>query len=236
MSERFFAPPPWNGPSIELTGPESHHLATVLRLRPGDRVTLFDGAGTEAVAEIAAVGKRAATLQVVSRQTTARPAPPLILAAAVPKGDRFRWLVEKATELGVDQLIPLDTSRSVVEPGRGKLDRMHQTVIAACKQCGRNHLMEIRPPSPWDELLTRELPRGIGLIAHPDGEPLMTALASLPRDRPLLLIVGPEGGFTPDEIAQVRAAGIRTVHLGPHILRIETAAVSLAAAAALWRG
>ena len=120
---------------------------------------LFDGRGKSATAEILAVHKKAVDLKILHTTETPPPDCRVILASAVPKGDRFRWLVEKAVELGVDRLIPLVTERSVVKPGVGKREKMEQTVIEASKQCGRNWLMAIEEPKPWIRLLEEDVQR-----------------------------------------------------------------------------
>lgn len=234
MADRFYAPVPLDQPVVELTGPEAHHLANVLRAKPGDEAILFDGEGTETVAEIVAVSKRSVEL----RPKALRPGAgeswrPIVLGTAVPKGERFRWLVEKATELGVTRLVPLETARSVVEPGFGKLEKMRQVVIAASKQAGRSRLMEIAPLVRWETFVGEELARGVGIVAHPSGEGLTDGRpGEKSGDTAIVLAVGPEGGFTDSEVDSARAAGALLVSLGPRILRVETAAIALAA----WAG
>ena len=143
----------------------------------------------------------------------------------LPKGDRQRWLVEKAVELGVARLVPLETDRSTVEARGDKLDRY---VIEASKQCGRNRLMAIAPPQTWGEwLATGSAAHARRWIADPTGVPLDFVECALPRET--YAAVGPEGGLTPEELTAARAAGWQIIALGPRILRIETAAISLAA-------
>ena len=197
-------------------------------------VCLFDGRGTEATAEITACSKSGVQLQVRgSRTTSERLSTPLILATAVPKGDRFRSLIEKATELEVTRLVPLKTQRSVVHPGTGKLEKLRQTVIAACKQSGRNRLMQIDPVIVWDEFVMREFSGCHVLVAHRGGEPVSSALPATASDQVTVVAIGPEGGFTPEEIVRATAAGGRLLDLGPNVLRIETAAIAMAAACRL---
>jgi 16S rRNA (uracil1498-N3)-methyltransferase len=229
MSCRFYTCQSFDVPWLTLDGEEAHHLRHVLRLKPGDEVVLFDGCGGEARARIRITRKQDAELEILSRRMTP-PAPHrLTLATAVPKGDRFGWLVEKATELGVDRLIPLQTERSIVDPRDGKLARMRQAVIAACKQSGRNFLMEIAPTCPFPEFLERELSGGCLVVADPSGGPCPPDLLRTPPR--LLLAIGPEGGWSPDELSRATQQGGHVVRLGDTILRMETAAVSLAAMA-----
>jgi 16S rRNA (uracil1498-N3)-methyltransferase len=148
----------------------------------------------------------------------------LTLATAMPKGERVDWLVEKACELGVSRLQPILTSRSVVDPGSGKLDRLRRGVIEACKQCGRNRLMEIKSPIAWGDLLS-EGTEAIGLVAHPGG----ASFENWPENSEgtsVTLAIGPEGGFSEAEIDAAVVLGWTLVSLGATILRIETAGLA----------
>lgn len=237
MTERFFIPESLDGPTVELGGGEAHHLLHVLRHKTGDRVVLFDGNGAEATAEIIATSRHAAELQIVNRsQSSADSCCLVILGTAVPKGDRFRWLVEKATELGVSRLVPLVTARSVVEPGSGKLEKMRSTVIAAAKQSGRRRLMQLDSLTQWDDFVRGEFPGHTAWLAHPTGEPARSMITTDRQETPVILAVGPEGGFTDGEIHTAVESGARLVNLGPRTLRIETAAVTLAALCGLTHG
>jgi len=230
MSERFFVPGLFDQPTVRLEGSEAHHLLHVLRLVVGDEVELFDGENGAASAEITSTSRSSVELQVRQRRESSQIVGRSIdLATAVPKSDRFRWLVEKATELGVGRLLPLKTARSVVHPNDGKLQKMRQTVIAACKQSGRNRLMAIEPIINWNSLIAEEFGEKTVIVAHPSGEPLQPLLAACDMDRPLLLVIGPEGGLSDEEVEQARSAGAMLANLGENILRIETAAVVLAA-------
>ncbi|NOX54745.1 MAG: 16S rRNA (uracil(1498)-N(3))-methyltransferase [Planctomycetes bacterium] len=233
MTRRFYVSAGLNQATISVAGPEAHHMAHVLRCRVGDQVELFDGRGTVALAEIETVGRHAVTLRLLHRHRFEQDeTSSVILATAVPKGDRFRWLVEKATELGVRRLVPLRTQRSVVVPSAGKLQKMSQTVIEACKQSGRNWLMEITPLVSWDTVVAEATAAGRLIVAHPDGQPTDAALIdSLKRagKAPVWAAIGPEGGFTDEEIDQARQAGAVLIGLGKGTLRVETAAIALCA-------
>ncbi len=231
MSRRFYLPSELNVAAVELAGAEAHHLLHVLRCQVGEAVCLFDGKGTEATARIAATSKRTVELEIVAVRSSKGPeGMQLVLATAVPKGDRFRWLVEKSTELGVHRLIPLQTSRHVVDPGSGKLAKMRQTVIAACKQCGRNRLMQIDETTTWSTFLEKECHDQPVFVAHPGGQPIQDAARSVgAAGTSISLAIGPEGGFTDAEIDEAIQRGATPVSLGPRILRIETAALAMAA-------
>lgn len=231
MPHRFFLPGlPESGAAL-LEGLEAHHLIHVLRARMGDVVELFDGAGLVALAEVIKLTKRDVSLQI--QQTSRRMAAPkrVVLATAVPKGDRFDWLIEKATELAVSLVIPLTTTRSVVDPRDSKLEKLRQTVISACKQSGRNFLMDLAPVTAWKDFVETRLSGGAAWIAHPGGESLPTGSALWAGHDSAVFAVGPEGGLTDDEVRLAEQHGAKRVSLGANILRIETAAIALAAIA-----
>jgi 16S rRNA (uracil1498-N3)-methyltransferase len=227
MPRRFFSAVDFSSDSLELTGREAHHLQRVLRMQPGESVWLFDGQGHEVLAQIVSVQRDAVLLHVTERRDLAHSTvPPVTIATGVPKGDRFRWLIEKATELGVQRIVPLVTQRSIVDPGQGKLDKLRQTIVESCKQCGRSQLMELTEPISWRDCLTSELPGCEAWIAHPHGDPVTSQLMA--PGLPKLFLIGPEGGFTDDEVDEAITAGARRMQLGPRILRIETAVVAIA--------
>ncbi len=229
MAERFYVNCPLGPGPIDLAGPEAHHLAAVCRLRPGDRVYLFNGDGRQYPAEVTAAGKRRVALRVLGTEEPPRELGfRLEVAVPLPKGDRAQFLVEKLTELGVTTLVPLRTARSVVHPREARLQRY---VIEASKQCGRNVLMDVAPLADWETYCVRgDLPAR-RLLAHPGGEAWGAAAGG-----DCAVAVGPEGGFTDAEVEGARAAGWRVVGLGPRILRVETAALVLAAACGLASG
>ena len=227
MSERFFlTQPPRDGRAV-LTGDEARHLAREMRCAVGDEVVVFDGRGTSWRARVATIGRDEVGLELgAAAIASATPRVPLTLAVALPKGERQKWLVEKLTELGVARLVPLATTRGVAEATPAAVERLARGVIEACKQCGRDALMEIAPPRSVAEI-ARDLGHGVTLVvADRDGLPLDTSAG---EGRPIIAVVGPEGGLTAEELATLEAAGGRRVSLGPHVLRVETAAIALAA-------
>jgi 16S rRNA (uracil1498-N3)-methyltransferase len=224
LADRFYCPaPPVDGRLI-LEGDEARHLIRVRRVEQGETVELFDGRGTAYRAEVSALGRDRVDLTILGFAPSGRRAAcRLTLASAVPKGDRFDWLVEKATELGVARLIPLVTERSVVDPRSAKLDRLRRVVIEAAKQCHRDVLMDLDPPTPWARLVS-SVAMGVKLLAHPGGMP--AASSGVARGSSAILAIGPEGGFTDGEVERAVGAGWRTVDLGPTILRVETAGLA----------
>lgn len=233
--DRFFCSPIPSAETALLEGTEAHHLSRVLRKTEGERIEIFDGKGQFARAEIDAVTKKSVELKILERGFSSPPRGQVVLATALPKGDRFRWLVEKSVELGVDRLVPLLTERSVVKPGEGKRDKMEQAVIEASKQCRRNYLMEVADPKPWPVFLKECFSQnGLALLAHPAGALFHDVFPAAFPDR-VVFIVGPEGGFTDAEVREATQAGAIAVGLGLNILRIETAGLTLAAFAAIER-
>ena len=222
---------------MELEGSEAHHLLHVLRANVGDRIGLFNGQGDEAIAVIVEVSKRSAQLRINECWTTPPEVRQLVLATALPKGDRADWLIEKATELGVTRFIPLRTARSVVEPREAKLQRLEQVAVAACKQCGRSRLPKIDTLTPLSDVLREfsETSTGRLLLADPCAEQSLGDYFDSLHDLrfTIIALIGPEGGFTAEERTAAITAGATPVRLGKHILRVETAAVAVSAAWAL---
>ena len=238
MSDRYFVESPVTTDCAVLVGAEAHHLLHVMRAKAGTRVTLFDGTGWQFDAVVQRIGRSEVELAIAGRQEIDREARIAVtLGAALPKADRQKWLVEKVVELGVARLVPLKTERSVTQPVDNALERLRRSVIEASKQCGRNRLMEIAEPKAWPEFLSQNAHAARRLLAHPTNKPngathrsTLQACAQLPTAiQNIALAVGPEGGFTDEEVALAVAQGWQPVDLGPRILRVETAAVALAA-------
>lgn len=225
MEKRFYCAEIPDHGTVLLEGPEAHHLSKVMRLAPGESVALFDGAGLVATAEIVTIGKRDVTLAIHHSERTPPPNAPLVIAAAVPKGDRFDWMVEKLTELGVTQLIPLRTARGVVDPRDTKLERLRQVIIEACKQSRRAWKMDLAPVTDFTTLLHQP---GSLLIADPSGQPFADVSPTRTAS-PLTIAIGPEGGWSEEELRTAHDAGVGVINLGETILRIETAAVAITA-------
>ena len=225
VAERFYTTDPLGPGEYVLTGPEAHHLATVRRFAPGDRVVLFNGDGLDYPAQIVSVGKRSVALNVLAPVAVDRELPfPLVVGSALPKGDRADFLVEKLTELGATRFVPLVTARAVVQPKPSVVEKFARAVIEASKQCGRNRLMIVDVPQKWDAFVTlTDLP-ATRLVLH-TGPDLPRPSAASGR----AVAVGPEGGFTPEEIALATVNGWTAASLGPRVLRIETAALAAAA-------
>lgn len=234
MSDRFFSAAPITADRVTIDGPEAHHLINVMRAKVGDAVTLFDDCGAEFDAEVAACRRTEVELRILARREVNRELPfELLVGISLPKGDRQKWLVEKLTELGVTTLVPLVTTRGVAQPTENALERLQRSVIEAAKQCGRNRLMQIAQPQAWGDFIgyAQNTSAARRLLAHPNGDTLNASNLSVPQET--LIAIGPEGGFSDNEAAAALVAGWQSVNLGPRILRVETAAVALAAVVAL---
>lgn len=225
MSDRFYTPDALSPGEYALTGPEAHHLSAVRRYQPGDRVTLFNGDGHEYPSEVLSVGKKSVALNILESLSVDRELPfPLVVASALPKGDRADFLIEKLTELGVTRFIPLLTARAVVQPKENVVEKFGRAVIEASKQCGRNRLLTVDKPQLFRTIVQLvDLPAS-RLVLHTG-----PGLSAVRAAGGCAIAVGPEGGFTSDEIALALAHGWAVASLGARVLRVETAAVAAAA-------
>ena len=236
---RLHCPDPLSaGQTLDLPPGAARH-AQVLRLQPGDALTLFDGRGGEYAAEILRMGRSDVTVRVGDhRPTECEPRRPVHLALGMPANERMDWLVEKATELGVASLQPLHTAHSVLrlagERAQKKQAHWQSVAVAACEQCGGNRVPPVQPVrdlAAWLPASAGLAPLRCVLSLAPDTRPLAACLASQPPDTPVLFLGGPEGGLSPSEDALARAAGFQPVTLGPRVLRAETAALAALVAA-----
>ena len=218
---RLCVPPPLGeGVLVALDAVQANYLGNVLRLKEGGEVLLFDGVGGEWLATVVEAGRKRMSLA-VGRQTKAQESvPELTLAFAPVKKGRVDWLVEKAVELGVAHLQPVITQRTIVD--KLNLERMRSHIIEAAEQCGRTALASIAAPVKLDAFL-RGLAGPLYFADETGGVPAGDAF----KPGAATILTGPEGGFTPDEAAAIRAApGAIAISLGPRILRAETAALA----------
>jgi 16S rRNA (uracil1498-N3)-methyltransferase len=227
---RFFIPGPLNGGDVVLPERLAHQATAVLRLRPGEPVVLFDGSGGEWAAELLSGGRGLAARLIERRFPAREPALRVTLAQAVLKADRFEWVLQKGTELGISAFRPLLTRRTVAGGG-GRLDRWRRIVIEAAEQCGRCRVPEVAEPAPLDAVLARPAPTVL-LWERERRQPFPAALAAAlgraDAGDGVRLLVGPEGGFDPQEAQAALDAGAFPASLGPRILRSETAALAAA--------
>jgi 16S rRNA (uracil1498-N3)-methyltransferase len=237
VSPRFFVPLELvPGAEFELPERIARHC-TVLRLRSGDTVTLFNGQGGEFPSELTRVSRDRTRARVVSRLSTERESPlSITLAQCVSSGDRMDTTLQKSTELGVAKIVPIESKRSVVRLSSDRADRRmahwRNVVVAACEQCGRNRLPEVAGITDLESFLSSAGSDGLRLLLAPD------ATGDLKRPPPakaVTLLVGPEGGLAPEERQRAEGRGFVPVRFGPRILRTETAPIAaIAAMQALW--
>lgn len=214
---------------IELGKEESHHAAKVLRLRVGEAVALFDGAGLTAQGVIERLGSRVA-VRLHSAGRVLPLLPSIDVAVALPKGARADVMIEQLSQLGCDRIIPLRTRRSIVDPRETKLDRFARAAIESAKQCGRAHVMTITPPMNLGPALWKES-HDLRLIASPIARINPLLEGRLRTAQRVLILIGPEGGWAEEELVDAEAAGCEPWSLGPHVMRIETAATTAVAVA-----
>ena len=224
--------------SVTLSADETKHLRNVLRLQVGDEAFVFDGAGHEFRGEIASISRDSAEIRIVQEVSPSAAESPLNLTMAVAllKGEKFDLVVQKLTELGVTRLVPIITTRADVrlrnsDDADRKLTRWRRIVMEATKQCGRARLLTIESPATFDELVLRSRVDGEMrlMFTERDGTSLDETFSQETKPRVVTALVGPEGGWTDEEIKQARAAGWTSVTLRGRIMRAETAAIACAA-------
>jgi 16S rRNA (uracil1498-N3)-methyltransferase len=237
---RFYCPPPLPlSTNFELPAAAAHHASRVLRLRVGDAVQIFDGIGNALDATINEIsGKRVILGNLQTCMTRQDSGLRILLAQAMCSSDKMDLIVQKATELGVSEILPVQTQRSVAKlsgtRAEKRTEHWNSIAVSACEQCGRNDLPRIHAPQGLDTwLLAMRTAPGSKFILLPGGATQLQAQA-----RPqtcVTLVIGPEGGFTADEANIAQQMGFAPVLLGPRVLRTETAAIAgISALQTLW--
>jgi len=238
MHRFYISPNNWNPGALTLAGPEAHHARDVLRMRAGEKLVLFNGQGREITAEILDLGGNEIRLRKLHEAET----PPLqcriVLGQAIPKVRNMELIVQKAVEIGAAEIAPIVSDRTIVqvdsESAALKQTKWQQIAIEAAKQCGQNWLPRVHTPRKLAELfsLASEESFDLRLIGslQPDAQHLKKVLANYlsehqHRPRTVLMLIGPEGDFTPAELSLARRYGCQPITLGPIILRVETAAI-----------
>jgi 16S rRNA (uracil1498-N3)-methyltransferase len=225
---RVFVPPQLlTADRVTLDRAASKHLVKVLRLTQGTEVCVFDGRGTEIEAHIVNASPAGVELALGQRHQLALPAISVTLLQSVPKGERMDLIVQKTTELGVSRIVPVVSAHGIVKPTPAKSRRWQTIAQEAARQSGRADVPEIAEPAPLDEALRGAAQSdGSRLILWEEErtQPMRQVLANLVPG-PITLLVGPEGGFAPSEVADARNHGFVSVSIGPRILRVETAAL-----------
>ena len=227
---RFFVPPEsLIGDQVTISGDAHHHLHNVLRTRLGSVLTLLDGQGRCCEVELQAINRQEARARVVRRWQEKDCALPITLIQAVPKGDKFDLILQKGTELGVCRFQPVQTAHAVPQLDATRLTKREQRwlriVSEAARQCRRSFLPHVKPASALVDVINQRTDDLKLLLWETGSVPLAEAL---PDQQPsgVRLLVGPEGGFSAEEIKAISAAGFRSAHLGPRILRTETAGLA----------
>jgi 16S rRNA (uracil1498-N3)-methyltransferase len=206
------------GDTLVLDGPEGHHAATVARLRVGEALLLGDGCGTLVRSRVTAVGKGTLTLALGERIVEPEPAPRLVVAQGIAKGDRGELAVQAMTEVGVDAIVPWAAARSVARwTSPRPYERWVATAREAAKQARRARIPAVEPMAT-----TRDLTGRVTFVLHEEAATPLTSV-ELPAATEITLVVGPEGGITPEERQAFETAGAQAVRLGPHVLRTSTA-------------
>jgi 16S rRNA (uracil1498-N3)-methyltransferase len=244
MIPRFYCPTAAGtlapGAYVELPDAIARHAAKVLRMRPGDALVLFDGQGGEWQAELQKVGTDKTVKVLIHAYTDRQCESPLdiTLVQGLPSGDKMDWVVEKCVELGVTAIQPVVAQRSVIRLSAERMERRvahwNHIASAACAQSGRNRVPAVAPLLDLPQYLAMaKAHNAVRLMLAPQAtQPLRTLP---PPDSPLLVMVGPEGGWEESELRSAEVAGFTTIKLGPRVLRTETAgAAMIAAAQALW--
>ncbi len=215
------------GELLQLEEAASHHLSKVLRMQAGRELILFNGAGGEFAAVIQEVSKKSVTVAIAEHLADNRESPlQLELAIGISRGERFEWVLQKATELGVTKITPLITERTEVKVGGERqeklIDRWQQIIISACEQCQRNLLPELSTPiqiADWLNTVNSDLRF---VLHHRDSK----TLPAEQKPQSVSLLIGPEGGLSESEIAQAQTKSFSALTLGPRVLRTETAPVA----------
>ena len=233
---RFYCPQPLAaGAIVDLPEAVAHHLF-VVRMQPGDALTLFDGRGGQYRASLHDSGKKRASARVEEHQAVDVELPYAItLAQALPEGSKMDWIIEKAVELGVASIQPLAARRSVVRLSAERAEKRHAhwegVIVAASEQCGRNRLAQLFPLTGVDTWLALPAaPPQPTILLSPRAGQSLSAWARAAGPQALRLMVGPEGGFSADEEAAAIAAGAIALSVGARVLRTETAGLAVTAA------
>lgn len=230
---RFYLPEPKiQNQKITLSGSEWHHCQTVLRTEKGSRVTVFDGKGSEFLCEIVSSTASQAELKIIQKSLTPPPPYSISIAQALPKNKVMDFIIQKATELGVRQIIPILSERATVklepEDIKSKLERWKEISIDAAKQCGLNWLPAIDNPKTVKQVTENRSQYHLGFIGslQSDAKPLWNYLSDFKSSKDsVLIMIGPEGDFTPAELGLARSSNFQPLSLGPLVLRCDTAAI-----------
>lgn len=233
---RFYCPIPLPlNQTVALPDNVAHHASRALRLREGDEIILFDGKQGQYHAELLFInGKAMANINHFNAQEHELKGK-ITLVQGLPSGDKMDWVIEKASELGVQQLIPVQAERSVLSLSGNRLEKREahwqKVAISAGEQCGRNRILQIEPLQTLARFVADHTHLDHQLLCHPEGgTDLASYLKAQPETREICLIIGPEGGWSDKELGLLTKHGARQITYGSRILRTETAGIALTAA------
>ena len=237
----FYVPPPQIfTDTATITDSEQHHLRNVLRLTPGATIRIIDGQGNVYIAEVLETGtnRGASEARILSHEFHARVSPSLTLFQGLPKSDKMELILQKTTEIGVTQIVPIHSVHALQNPSQNRYERWHRVVISATKQCKRAWLPELCKPQTYEASLAQLENFSRCLILNPQIEQesrpqyIKTVLRQVSQPTSIALFVGPEGGFSKQEVTAAIESGCMPVTLGTNILRTETAAIMAVAVTA----
>lgn len=221
------------GSTVSVEGDEAHHAVAVRRLRVGESVVLTDGRGSTVVGEVASTGKRVFEVTATSVSSSPAPEPALTVVQAIPKGDRGELAVEVLTEVGVAQIVPWSAARCVAvwkgERAAKSLSRWRSTAREAAKQSRRPWFPEVAEVASTADVMAQVSGADLAVVLHEEASESLASL-SVPAAGRVVVVVGPEGGLTDDEVAALTDAGAHAVRLGPEVLRTSTAGVAAVSA------
>jgi 16S rRNA (uracil1498-N3)-methyltransferase len=226
------------GNEISLEPQASTHISRVLRLKEGTDLILFNGDGNEYPGTITSIHRNQVAVRIEGQVNTNRESPlNITLAQGISKGERMDYAIQKAVELGVTRIIPVFTERSVVKLDEERLNKKYKhwqgVIISACEQCGRNRIPELMTPGSLASYLDQQDLNNTCLVLDPEANITINSLDT--GTNAVTILIGPEGGFTENEIRLAKNKGFTGIHLGPRILRTETAAVAaIASIQTLW--
>ena len=214
---------------VTLNGDETRHLRDVLRLSVGEEVSIFNGTGREFRCEISEIGKKSSVLSVLEEMSPASLESPfdLTIAATILNGEKYDLIIQKAVELGVSTLVPLNTIRCDVKlkDAEKRIERWRRIALEATKQCGRAKLMQIAEPAAFDKFIANSKGSNLVLFSERDGNDFST----IAKGKKITALFGPKGGWDDSELETARSRGVKNVTLGGRILRAETAAIAITA-------
>lgn len=240
MHTLYVPPPQIHTDTAIIADAEHHHLRNVLRITPGETVRIIDGHGNVYIAEVLDTGTKHASSEarILSYEFHPSVPPSITLLQGLPKNDKMALILQKTTEIGVTQIVPLRTEYALQKPSRNRYERWQRVVIAATKQCKRAWLPELCDPQTFQASLTQLNHFSLRLLLNPDPnqashtQHIREVLRNASQATTIALFVGPEGGFSDQEVSTAIANGCVSVTLGTNILRTETAAIIAVAAIA----